>query len=487
MNTAIQKLLVVGIMVIAVVAVFVFQSQEMLFDSQPKDESSVVSGSRERGPAINVEKRELSEEERIAQMSNALRAGTLEALQAVREEVLTNLPGYQERILPILKYHALNALIVRFEERDWRAWPDYELSNDYSRAKQYVDDLRLVNPQLGRFVNTASYLLHGLFMATNEGRVFYSLEYEELLHRTKPHLGVDEPGTFSLLAPVPLKRARSEQRVSDDLPFRRVFEEQRCRLCLKYMDAAPQEVNVHLRLLGATNPEYCPKSGADIVIGLIHRVMTVGSAKLREEVLSRELEQRTLEKFGERYAGVKKGLAQLFVAGALDAVTVNDLSRARALGEHSRLLFSGLESQMRLAELLEKKGETRVVIDQALVAEEGQELKLSQSNLLTSSNARSQSESKVATKVASDVASTIGKRSLVNGLREKGKSDDSSFGWGWIILAVGVFAVLGTMISRYAMQRWEEFKFFRQVRMPTVGTGNDDSLPSENKLGNLGH
>lgn len=484
METAIRKIIVVGIIVVVVVAVLVFQSQELLFGSHSKEATSLPPSLSEQKSLESSVKRELSEEEKVARMSNALRVGTLEALQAVRQEILVQIPGYQERILPILKYHALNALIVRFEERDWRAWPEYELSDDYSRAKHFVDDLTLVNPQLGRFVNIASYLLHGLFIATNEGRVFYSSEYEELLHRAKPQLGMEEQGTFSLLSPAPAITVRSEQMVSDELPFRRIFEEQRCRLCLKYIDTLPQEVNVHLRLLGATNPEYCPKTGADVVIGLIHRVMTVGTAKLREEVISRELEHHTLEKFGERYAGVKKGLAQLFVAGALDAVSLNDLSRARALAEHSRLLFGGLESQVRLTELMQRKSDTRVVADRATPEAESVELLASPSSRLsTSPKAKFEGESTV----ASEVVSSAGKRSLVQGLREKGQSEEaSSFGWGSIILAITLLIIFGTMIARYAAQRWEEFKFFRQVKMPTVATGNDDGLTPENKLGNLG-
>lgn len=104
----------------------------------------------------------------------ALESGSMADLQLLRSEQLRQLPDYRTTIVPTMKRAGIDALLSRFNESDWLDWPRAyaALNGGPTSARAFIDDLRVVNPELARYLETAALLFQALYLKTSQGQPF---------------------------------------------------------------------------------------------------------------------------------------------------------------------------------------------------------------------------------------------------------------------------------------------------------------------------
>ena len=285
----------------------------------------------------------LSRLERLEMLTQALDQGTIDSLQQISSRNLHALPDYQTRILPALKIQGLEALLVRFTSADWENW-DMRTRHHVTptRAREYVDEVKSTNPELGRFLDTGAELFHRLSLRIHQGLVIdLQSEMEELARASS------------------IESSSSPARLEQDLPvdiiadpsFVAVFERLRADLTAKRLVDFPLEVERNLELLNALRPDSCSPTVWAVVTPLLERLSLETSAKFREQLVL-HYDFARLREFAQRDRDVKAALANFFALVAADFLLQGDLSRATTYLDYSTALVPGLRAQAVVREYL---------------------------------------------------------------------------------------------------------------------------------------
>lgn len=275
-------------------------------------------------------------------MRDALNSESLQALQVIRPEFLSSIKDSELVLLPRLRSWLLESLVDRFQESDWKDWSRADRSNDGqpSRARRYVDRVLAVNSDLGSYLETASFLLAGLSNATRAGSPYdVTSGVRELIENS------DELTFRRGRAPV-----RFMSMIVLDPSFEAFFERQRCRLVGDYIGLNRDAINAQLKLVPTLDAEYCEPNLFQEIGEILRLVANQGTAALRETVLTRERDTRTLDSFARSDDRVRDALAELYAVNAVDELEANNIVQARRSLSESIGLKPGLRSQTYLQE-----------------------------------------------------------------------------------------------------------------------------------------
>lgn len=274
-------------------------------------------------------------------LKEAIREGSIDSLQLIRTEHLSFIPEYRERVLKQLKQEALSELVSRFVDSDWSDWPNsgYVRHGLASKARTFVDDVSVVNPELGRFLETSALLLYGMYLSIMGGNVY---SVEDGLLNVVAHAERLFPKRRSSAVPA---RLLLDLGVHQDPAFKRVFEKVRGDLVLQYSKRFPNELDTHLDLLLDLSPSYVSARVYDLLYRSIYRLALDTSLKYREEIFERLIRSKTVEEFSQRDEKIRQALAELYVIGAVDALEAGALERASGLLGVSEQLYHGLSAQ----------------------------------------------------------------------------------------------------------------------------------------------
>ncbi len=282
-------------------------------------------------------KEELSQKARLAKLRAALRAGTLDSLQLLLPEFLEQLPEYHEEILPVLKRDSLKLLTVMFTERDWKSWlPEAFLtSGSNSKARLFIDDITSVNNELGRYLDTAALLFHGLYREVSKGKDYdaeedldFILQNAEEILKARKYTAIPARQWF-------------QREVLFDPVFIEIFEQLRGKLTASYIEQQGSDLQIQLGLVLALNPDYCDTNTKLAVSHLVYRFVLQTSAAFRSKLFSNIKAIEVLESFARSDDRVRVALSRLYLIGAVDALEAGDEVSARrfhqdavALGAH---------------------------------------------------------------------------------------------------------------------------------------------------------
>jgi hypothetical protein len=323
-------------------------------DLAPYDNSKQeVSPQLEAGPEHRKRarlSREIPRERLLQTLTNVLKDGNSDALQSLRVDYLSILPDYESVILPALKRQALECLLDRFSDSDWADWPSSAYANDGAPtlARRYVDDVSLVNPELGKFLETAAQLLYGMQLTIMSGSPY---QLEDDLYFVIQNAERLVPKKRPVAIPA---RLLLEPGILHDQVFLDVIEWERGKLVARYIERYPYEMQSGLKLVQVLKPEYCGKAVFRAVRSLIYNLSFEASARLRLDAAQTISESPVFSEIARSDGHARYALAEFYVVAAVDALEAGQAAQSHTLLDTSIRTMPGLETQKMLVEFLSR-------------------------------------------------------------------------------------------------------------------------------------
>ncbi len=316
---------------------------------QKKNVSKDESHARAR-IKISLPDRSISPDDYREKLIEAVRTGTLSSLQAIRKEYVELLPSYQEEVLPLIKREALNELLRRFTEEDWANWQEAALANkgNPSEARSFLDSVVLLNPDVGRFLETAAQLLHGMYLKFRVSKQ-YSLK-EDLSYII---YNADEILLYRSASAIPA-RLLFDVTIIKDPVFLEVFRREKGRMIAERIERNPDDVIGHLMQIDnsyqrETGGSLLPSYGA-----LMRRVTLEGTPAYREQVLAFLQQAEGIQEWSKESSEVRSLNAELFGMSAVDSLARKDVASAKEKLSKSIALHDGLKMQAFIASYIDE-------------------------------------------------------------------------------------------------------------------------------------
>lgn len=295
-------------------------------------------------------------ERRIRLLENALKGKTEAELQLVQLEELRTLPKYRSVILPRLKHRALEVLLQRFSEPDWRTWTigALDFNRNPTQARKYVDLLWQINRDIASFTETAAYLLHGMFSSIATGKSYpirQDLQYlvmntQEMLSARKSAARQGDSAFDSAILGEP----------SVYLSFEKI----RAELTKQFIREHPYQREAHFTLLLDLDPRAYDKSLRESLKRALQNLSLNASSEYRAEILPAVVDSRLLSLVATEDTKVARSLAQLYLVGSVDAIEAGRLKLAHRLLLRSESTYGGLEAQRVLAKFITEQSKIEV-------------------------------------------------------------------------------------------------------------------------------
>lgn len=284
---------------------------------------------------------EISLEERLAILARALDEGTAESLELLRKEHLRVIPDYRRRLLPRLRYLALESLFRRFSDADWRSWPVGALTVEGERtdARYFVDQVVAINSEIGRSLETASHLLHGMYVSISAGTPYAMKEDLQYLV-----LNANEVFGARSDAKTPIEPA-FDPMILKDPAVNLSFEQVRAELTKQFVREHPKQVEAKVALILDLDERAADSVIVDELRKTLHVLSLHASAQFRAELLPSLVDSEMLVMLAKREGGLARALANLYVVGVIDALDAGRTTLAQKLLVRSEGTYSGLRAQ----------------------------------------------------------------------------------------------------------------------------------------------
>lgn len=284
-------------------------------------------------------------------IARALDSGTMADLQLLKSEQLRQLPDYRNGIVPTMKRAALSGLLSRFVESDWLDWPraNSSLQGGPSSARGYIDDIRVVNPELARYLETAALLFQALYLKTSQGLPFLLREELYAISRSAERLL-----EYRKARAIPARQLLDLE-IGQDSLFVRELERKRADFVLLYTKEHPEEIQKNFTLLLALDPSYATDEVLRSLTNILRRFALEGSPKFRDQILREGAESAAMQELLKRDVRVRKAVAELYLIGVIDALEQADTRRAMLYLNESVSVQPGLRSQELLAQAIRRR------------------------------------------------------------------------------------------------------------------------------------
>ena len=291
---------------------------------------------------------EASEEDVTKRYIYAARKGVPETLQLLRPEYVEQVPGYPDSIIPQLKRTVLDSLVARIRSGNWQKWPDISraVGTAATPAEEYIDNVTSVNPHLGRFMETSSYLLAQMYRVTLDGKPFdSSTAMKDLSEKAEVLLAHRAASAIS-------PRELIDITAIEDPAFVAISERLRGEFFSQFVARAPGRIGEQFFILDTLVPQYCGDLVLPAVTQLIGRLSLEASADFRTGVLPLLADSQVLDALSSKSEDLAKLIAQLYVVYGVDALEQGKQGDAERFLAVSEQTFGGLASQESLRRVL---------------------------------------------------------------------------------------------------------------------------------------
>lgn len=284
-------------------------------------------------------------------VARALESGTMSDLQLLKSDQLRQLPDYRNGIVPTMKRAGIGGLLSRFVESDWLDWPraNSSVQGGPSAARAYIDDIRVVNPELARYLETAALLFQALYLKTSQGLPFTLREELYAISRSAERLL-----EYRKAKAIPARQLLDLE-IGQDSLFVRELERKRADFVLLYTKEHPDEIQKNFTLLLGLEPSYAGDEVLRSLTNILRRFALEGSPKFRDQILREAAESSAMQELLKRDLRIRKAVAELYLIGVIDALEQADTRRAMLYLNESVSVQPGLRSQELLAQAIRRR------------------------------------------------------------------------------------------------------------------------------------
>jgi len=293
----------------------------------------------------------------IEEVKQALVSGRYSDLNILRPENLGDSVLKEATLLPQIKSLLLSQLQSIMEYEDWHGWKESLTrgSPDKSKARAFVDNIRTVNFQLGRYLETAALLFSALYINTSNGRLFSS---EESLY----NLLLQSNELFSQRTPTAISsRIYLDTVITDDLIFVDTLESLRVKFVLSYCLKRPEELDTQFLLLSSIKPKNFTDEVIDLYSNAILRVSAKVSPRFREELRSHYFQPEKAKEISAISKRLEEAVFTLYHSNIEDYVKEGDLGRAKSNFLQLASVATDQDKLSKIQEIINKEAEAQKV------------------------------------------------------------------------------------------------------------------------------
>ncbi len=233
----------------------------------------------------------------------------------------------QKKYLPQIKNEILRKLARELSRSDWLQWSASENDGNVKKtsARNFIDTLRVVNSNLGRYAETAALLFSGLYYATSSGRIFSP---EEELY----NLMLEADQLFRQRTPAALSsRVHLDIDITQDVTFQVWLERLRARFIAQFCLKEPRQIENQFYLLSTIKEEYFSEIIVKIYSELLNTVTRRISPRFREELRNSYLAPDEVRRMLSYMPELAPRIEEFYQTSFDDKVVLGDKSKARSV------------------------------------------------------------------------------------------------------------------------------------------------------------
>ncbi len=273
----------------------------------------------------------------------------------IRSESLRSNPQLYMAISTELNSFALETMVTKFSDSDWVLWKDNLSSygSDVSEARRWLNSIKVVNFELGRYLETSALLFTALYHASTMGKVF---SVEEELYE----LSTEASTIFQAITPKAYSpRINLDIVVTSDPSFLLWLERLRSQFIVNYAKREPKQLETQLLLLASVKQEYITPDVISVYNGVLKFAREEISPKYRLELKEHFLQGGREIELMEVSEDFTSGFTLFYMKCFEDAIEGNAISKAKALalkfGEYFPQSPYIVEMQNRIADIEQEK------------------------------------------------------------------------------------------------------------------------------------
>jgi hypothetical protein len=245
----------------------------------------------------------------------------------LRSENLAVHPELQLAVDAELRSEAIQKLLSKFRDVDWILWKENlsNYSNEKSEARIWLDKIKIVNFELGRYLETSALLLSGLYQASNVGKVFSA---EEELYE----LSTEAASLFQLVTPKAYSpRTNLDVTITSDPSFHMWLEQLRAQFVVNYAKKQPKQLETQLMLLASVKDEFLTSNIVLTYAQLINFATTEISPKYRLELKEHYFQNGREKDLLGLSDDFSRAFENFYISCVKDAIETNSVPRAKSL------------------------------------------------------------------------------------------------------------------------------------------------------------
>jgi len=245
----------------------------------------------------------------------------------LRSDNLKSNPQMYMAITPELRSYAIESLVSRLNDADWVLWKENlsTYGSPKSEARRWLDGIKVVNFELGRYLETSALLFTALYHASTLGRVF---SVEEELYE----LSTEATTLFQAVTPKAYSpRINLDTSVTSDPSFLMWLEQLRSQFVINYSKREPKQLETQLLLLASVKQEFLTPPVLANYVRLIDYATKEISPKYRLELKDHYLQNGRESELIEISEEFSSSFSDFYVSCFDDVVAEGEIPRAKAL------------------------------------------------------------------------------------------------------------------------------------------------------------
>jgi hypothetical protein len=286
---------------------------------------------------------------------NAIRFNNRDDLRLLHADILEQSPENKIILLPEIKNEIIRKLVRELSRSEWRQWTaDTKTGKPVKTyARYFIDELRVVNFDLGRYAETAALLFSAMYYSTRGGKSF-SIE-EELYD-----LLLEADLLFKERTPVAYSsRIYLDSEISEDPGFQIWLERLRARFVVQYCIRENKQIETQLYLLSTIKEEFLNDSVLETYKILFSKINSQITSRYREELRNNYLTPEKMKRLIAHLPDLAVQVEKFYQRSFEDKISIEDIPKAKSvfLQYSSLFLDSGIltEYQNEIAKL-DKEG-----------------------------------------------------------------------------------------------------------------------------------
>ncbi|MCB0359316.1 MAG: hypothetical protein KDD44_06760 [Bdellovibrionales bacterium] len=260
---------------------------------------------------------------------DAIRMGTARSLRLLRPDMLRPVESADPRIHRLVEDAVLQGLYARFGDLDLLLWGDpvrrAEVAQWPTPARQYVDTVRLLNPQLGSRAETAALVLFGFHRAIRVGGRFDLTEYLRFASQNADEM----LGASSVL--VADATPRVQEMLASDRAFRESIAGELGQLTLDLIRRERANVVGQWHAIDGLPAEAPTAERRVLVQTFLRNMLQAASAKQRQDVLLDEYESGGLRKLAHDLPSELRSISHLMLFASIEGASLGEENTAALL------------------------------------------------------------------------------------------------------------------------------------------------------------